>query len=68
MAAGIRAVQLDVPNRIKAAAYLGTVDCVTYPQAQTMLIATMQEDPSEEVRYEAVMALRMMLSRGCGNM
>lgn len=68
MAAGIRAVQLDVPNRIKAAAYLGTVDCVTYPQAQAMLIATMMEDPSEEVRYEAVMALRMMLAAGCNNM
>ncbi len=67
MAAGIRAVQLDVPNRVKAAQYLGTVDCVTYPQAQDMLIATMQEDPSELVRYEAVMALRNMLTRGsCG--
>lgn len=68
MAAGIRGVQLDAPNRVKAAAYLGTVDCVTYPQAQAMLIATMQEDPSEDVRYEAVMSLRMMLSRGCSNM
>lgn len=68
MAAGIRGVQLDAPNRVKAAAYLGTVDCVTYPQAQAMLIATMQEDPSEDVRYEAVMSLRMMLSRGCSNL
>ena len=68
MAAGIRAVQLDVPNRVKAVRYLGTVDCVTYPQAQDMLIATMLEDPSEEVRYEAVMALRNMLARGCCNM
>lgn len=68
MAAGIRAVQLDAPNRAKAAAYLGTVDCVTYPQAQAMLIATMQEDPSEMVRYEAVMALRTMMARGCSNM
>lgn len=68
MAAGIRAVQLDAPNRVKAAAYLGTVDCATYPQAQDMLIATMFEDPQEEVRYEAVMALRTMLTRGCSNM
>lgn len=68
MAAGIRAVQLDAPNRAKAAAYLGTVDCVTYPQAQAMLIATMQEDPAEEVRYEAVMALRNMMSHGCSNL
>ena len=68
MAAGIRGVQLDAPNRVKAVKYLGSVDCVTYPQAQEMLIATMQEDPSEEVRYEAVMALRAMMSRGCSNM
>jgi len=68
MAAGIRATQLDAPNRAKAAAYLGTVDCVTYPQAQKMLISTMKEDPSEEVRYEAVMALRNMLANGCCNM
>jgi len=68
MAAGIRAVQLDAPNRAKAAAYLGTVDCVTYPQAQAMLIATMQDDPAEEVRYEAVMALRNMMSHGCSNL
>ena len=68
MAAGIRGVQLDAPNRVKAVKYLGSVDCVTYPQAQEMLIATMQEDPSEEVRYEAVLALRAMLSRGCSNM
>ncbi len=68
MAAGIRAVQLDAPNRAKAAAYLGTVDCVTYPNAQKMLISTMKQDPAEEVRYEAVMALRNLLSHGCCNM
>lgn len=68
MASGIKAVELDAPNRILAVQYLATVDCATYPQAQEMLIATMQEDPIEEVRYEAVMALRTMLSRGCGNL
>lgn len=68
MAAGIRAVQLDAPNRVAAAAYLGTVDCATYPKAQDMLIAVMQDDPQEEVRYEAVMALRFMLTRGCANL
>ena len=68
MAAGIRAVQLDAPNRVAAAAYLGTVDCQTYPQAQEMLIGVMNDDPQEEVRYEAVMALRYMLTRGCSNM
>ena len=65
MASGIRAVELDVPNRIQAVRYLGTVDCVTYPEARDMLIQTMQQDPSEEVRYEAVMALRLMLTHGC---
>lgn len=64
MAAGIRFVELDAKNRILAAQYLGTVDCVTYPQAKEMLIQAMQEDPQEEVRYEAVMALRLMLTRG----
>jgi YHS domain-containing protein len=68
MAAQIRAKQLDIPNRVKACQYLGTVDCVTYPEAQDMLIATMKEDPAEVVRYEAVMALRNMLTRGCCNM
>ncbi|HVW00927.1 MAG TPA: HEAT repeat domain-containing protein, partial [Planctomycetaceae bacterium] len=65
MASGIRAVELDIPNRIMAVRYLGTVDCVTYPEAKDMLIQTMQQDPSEEVRYEAVMALRLMLTHGC---
>lgn len=68
MAAGIKAVELDAPNRIRAAQYLGTLDCVTYPQAQDMLIQVMQEDPIEDVRYEAVMALRMMLTRSCVNL
>ncbi len=68
MASGIKAVELDAPNRILAAQFLGTVDCATYPQAQEMLIQTMQEDPIEEVRYEAVLALRLMLTRGCCNL
>ena len=68
MASGIKAVELDAPNRVLAVQFLGTVDCATYPQAQGMLIQTMQEDPIEEVRYEAVMALRAMLSHGCGNL
>lgn len=68
MASGIKAVELDAPNRILAVQYLGTVDCATYPQAQDMLIQTMQEDPIEEVRYEAVLALRAMLTHGCCNL
>ncbi len=68
MASGIKAVELDAPNRILAAQFLGTVDCVTYPQAQDILIKTMQEDPIEDVRYEAVLALRALLSHGCTNL
>ena len=68
MAAGIKAVELDAPNRIRAVQYMATLDCVTYPQAQEMLIQVMQEDPIEDVRYEAVMAIRMMLTRRCSNM
>lgn len=64
MAAGINAVQLDAKNRALAAEYLGTVDCVLYPQAREMLIQTMLEDPNEEVRYAAVRGLEQMLGRG----
>ncbi len=68
MASGIKAVELDAPNRILAAQFLGTVDCATYPQAQEMLVQTMQEDPIEDVRYEAVLSLRLLLSRNCSNL
>ena len=64
LAAKIKAIELDSQNRIEAVRYLGTVDCVAFPEAQAMLIQVMQEDPFEPVRYEAVMALRMMLARG----
>jgi len=64
LAAKIKAKQLDAKNRVKAIKFLGTVDCVTDPEAQDMLIKTMKDDPSEPVRYEAVKALEVMLSRG----
>lgn len=64
LAAKIRQQELDAKNRILAAQYLGTLDCQRFPEAQEKLIGLMQEDPFEEVRYEAVMALRMMLMRG----
>jgi YHS domain-containing protein len=67
LAADIKAKELDVPNRIAAARYLGTLDCVAFPEARQMLIAMALEDPFEPVRYEAVMALRVMLSRGMEN-
>lgn len=67
LAAEIRESELDVRNRIRAVRYLGTVDCVAFPEARQMLIKTMQTDPFEPVRYEAVMALSMMLTRGAEN-
>lgn len=64
LAAKIKAIELDSQNRMEAVRYLGTADCVAFPEAQGMLIQVMQEDPFEPVRYEAVMALRLMLARG----
>ena len=64
MAAKIRAEELDAKNRILAAQYLGTLDCQQFEEAQPALIALMAEDRFEEVRYQAVMSLRMMLLRG----
>jgi YHS domain-containing protein len=67
LAADIKAKEVDVPNRIAAAQYLGTLDCVAFPEARKMLLAMALEDPFEPVRYEAVMALRIMLARGMDN-
>lgn len=71
----IKAEQVDVKNRVKAVRFLGQQDCLDAnsvqagkpPQpsaAQDVLIKTMQGDPSEVVRYEAVLALENQLSRG----
>ena len=67
LAAAIKALELDVPNRVAAARYLGTLDCVQFPEAKQQLIAMATEDPFEEVRYAAVMSLRVMLARGTDN-
>ena len=64
IAAKIRADELDAKNRVLAAQYLGTLDCQEFTEAQPALIALMQEDRFEEVRYQAVMSLRMMLMKG----
>ena len=64
LAAKIRAEELDVKNRVKAAEYLGTVDCVAYPEAQTMLMDMLANDKYERVRFEAAKALREMLGHG----
>ena len=67
LAAAIKALEVDVPNRVSAARYLGTLDCVQFPEAKQQLIAMATEDPFEEVRYAAVMSLRVMLARGADN-
>jgi YHS domain-containing protein len=68
LAAKIRAEELDVKNRVKAVAYLGTVDCAAYPEAQAMLIDALHNDKYEAVRYEAAKALRNMMTHGqCGS-
>lgn len=71
----IKAEQCDVKNRVKAVRFLGQQDCMDPGTAvageppkpgktQKVLIATMQSDPSEVVRYEAVKAIENQLSRG----
>ncbi|QDT14249.1 hypothetical protein [Alienimonas californiensis] len=67
LAAKVKALELDVPNRIAAANYLGTLDCVQFPEAKQQLLQMALEDPFEEVRYAAVMNLQAMLARGLDN-
>ncbi|NOX55129.1 MAG: hypothetical protein GXP27_11980 [Planctomycetes bacterium] len=64
LAAKIKAQQLDAKNRAKAAKFLGTVDCVAYPEAQEQLMKLLQEDPSEKVRLAAAKALKEQFHRG----
>lgn len=75
LASAIKAQQLDVKNRVKAVRFLGQQDCMDPGTAeegkppqpgktQKVLMATMESDPSEVVRYEAVLALENQLSRG----
>ncbi len=64
LAAKIEARQVDAKNRAKAAKFLGTVDCVAYPEAQEQLMKLLQEDPSEKVRLAAAKALKEQFHRG----
>ena len=54
----------DGDKEIAAIDFLGTVDCYWYPEAQTVLIQSLKEDPRERVRYAAAKALRQQLQRG----
>lgn len=60
-AAKIQAQEAEAKARREYIRYLGTVDCRYYPEAEAALAAALRTDPSECVRYEAVMAL----TRGC---
>lgn len=51
-------------NEIEAIQFLGTVDCYWYPEAQAVLIQSLLEDPREDVRYAAVLAITEQLQRG----
>ena len=64
LAAKIKAKQVDEKNRVAAVAFLGTVDCVVYPESQEMLVKSMQEDSSEKVRLAAVKALQDQFGSG----
>lgn len=67
LAAKIRAEELDVPKRIQAVGYLGTLDCVAYPEAQEMLIEVLHNDKWEPVRLAAAKALGVMLTGRCAS-
>ena len=64
LASKIRAKELDAKNRIIALQYLGTVDCVKFPEAKTMLVEELHNDPFEPVRYQAALSLGVMMGRG----
>lgn len=65
LASQIKAKEVDVPKRVKAAKYLGKVDCQAFPDSQKKLLALIEEDEFEEVRFAAAKAFKEQFSRGC---
>ena len=61
LAARIKKSEAEAKARREAVRYLGTVDCRWWPDAKTVLIASLREDQNECVRLEAALAL----ARGC---
>ena len=57
LASKIKAKEVDVPKRVKAAKYLGKVDCRAYPDSQVQLVDLATGDEFEEVRFAAAKAL-----------
>lgn len=64
LAAKIKAQQVDAPNRVAAVEFLGTVDCIAYPESQAMLVEALKSDPAEPVRLAAAEALQVQFMRG----
>ena len=65
LASKIKAKEVDVPKRVKAAKYLGKVDCQAFPESQTQLLDLVVNDEFEEVRLAAAKAFKVQFSRGC---
>jgi hypothetical protein len=65
-AAEVKTEEDLAPQKIKALKYLSTIGCDTknYPQVQEALVASL-EDPTEEVRYQAVLAIQDAITQYC---
>jgi hypothetical protein len=61
VAAGIKKSEAEAKARRAAVRFLGTVDCSRFPDAEGVLISSLQDDPNECVRYEAALAF----ANGC---
>lgn len=64
LASKIKAKEVDVPKRVKAAKYLGKVDCQAFPESQTQLLDLVVNDEFEEVRLAAAKAFQEQFSKG----
>jgi hypothetical protein len=60
-AARIKKDEAEAGTRRANVHYLGTVDCLRYPEAEKVLIAALRSDHNEGVRLEAA----LVLGRGC---
>lgn len=65
LASKIKAKEVDVPKRVKAAKYLGKVDCQAFPESQMQLLDLVVNDEFEDVRLAAAKAFKEQFSRGC---
>lgn len=65
LASKIKAKEVDVPKRVKAAKYLGKVDCQAFPESQDQLLDLVVNDEFEEVRLAAAKAFKEQFSKGC---